>query len=59
MGVYSNWIVDLLSKDNANLKNENDQLKEMIAKFKAGEYNKDNLIQEYQLLIDKEKNNSN
>jgi len=54
MGVYSNWIMDLLSKDNAKLKNENDQLKDMIAKFKAGEYSKEKLIQEYQQLIDEE-----
>jgi len=57
MGVYyNNWIMDLLSKDNAKLTSENDQLKEMIAKFKAGKYSKEKLIQEYQLLIDKEKN---
>jgi hypothetical protein len=39
-GSLSNWIMDLLSKDNAKLKNENDQVKEMIAKFKAEEYSK-------------------
>jgi cell division protein FtsB len=55
LNAYDNWIMDLLSKDNAKLKNENDQLKEMIAKFKAGEYSKEELIQEYQLLIDEEK----
>ena len=55
MGVYSNWIMDLLSKDNDKFRKENEALKNMITKFISGEYSKERLIQEYQLLIDKEK----
>jgi hypothetical protein len=58
MGLYPNWIINLLSKDNAKPKNENDQLKEMIAKFKAGEYSKERMVHEFQQLIDEEKNSS-
>jgi hypothetical protein len=52
-GPYTNWIMDLMSKDNYQYRRENEQLKEMIQKFISGEYSKEKLIQEYQLLIDK------
>lgn len=55
MGIYSNWIMDLLSKDNDKYRKENEVLKDMINKFISGEYTKERLIQEYQLLIDKDK----
>jgi uncharacterized protein YgiM (DUF1202 family) len=59
MGAYTNWIMDLLSKDNANLKNENKQLKELIQKFNKGEYDREKLIQEYQTLSGKENSRGN
>ena len=57
MGVYTNWIMDLLSQDNYKLKKENEQLKEMIRKFVDGESTRDQLSKEYRLLIDRDKKN--
>jgi hypothetical protein len=55
MGCYTNWIMDLLSKDNDKYRKENEALKDMINKFISGKYTKEKLIQEYELLINKEK----
>jgi len=54
VGPYTNWIMDLLSKDNYKYKKENEQLKDMIQKFISGEYSKEKLIQEYRDMIGKE-----
>jgi uncharacterized membrane protein YheB (UPF0754 family) len=59
MGVYSNFIMDLLSKDNNRFRKENECLKNMINKFISGEYSREKLIQEFQLLIDKDKKEVN
>jgi hypothetical protein len=54
-GPYTNWIMDLMSKDIYKYRRENEQLKEMISKFISGEYSKEKLIQEYQILVNKNK----
>lgn len=54
-GPYTNWIMDLMSKDNYNYRIENEQLKEMIQKFISGEYSKEKLIQEYKKLVGKQR----
>ena len=54
VGPYTNWIMDLMSKDNYKYKKENEQLKEIIQKFINGEYSKEKLIKEYQILVGKE-----
>ena len=60
MGVYTNWIMDLLSQDNYKLKKENEQLKEMIRKFVDGESTRKELVKEFQLFINnKSKENNN
>jgi len=41
---------------NDNLKKENKLLKEIITKFKEGEYTKDKLFEEFQYTINKYKN---
>lgn len=56
MGIYSNWIMELLSKDNEKFRKQNELLKDMISKFISGEYSKEKLIQEYQILINKKIN---
>ena len=52
MGVYSNFIMDQLSKDNYRLKKENDYLKDITTKFISGEYKKERLINKFQSLIE-------
>jgi len=47
--------MDLLSKDNYKYRKENEALKDMINKFISGEYSKEKLIQEYQILKNKNK----
>jgi len=56
-GPYTNWIMDLMSKDIYKYRRENEQLKEMIQKFISGEYSKEKMIQEYQILVGKDKKN--
>jgi len=40
---YTNFIMEILSKDNDKLKKENQRLKTMIMKFISGEYTKKEL----------------
>ena len=55
MSLYDSFIYDCISKDNYRFRKENDQLKDMIEKFLAGEHSKEKFILEYRALIDKEK----
>ncbi len=41
-------------KEQKKLKKENQSLKEIIDKFQSGEYSKEKLIQEYQILTNKD-----
>lgn len=52
-GPYTDWIMDLMSKDIYKYRRENEQLKEIIQKFISGEYSKEKLVQEYQGVINK------
>ena len=52
---YTNFIMEILSKDNDKLKKENQRLKIMIMKFISGEYTKKELNNNFQSLIDKDK----
>jgi len=52
---YDQFILECISKDNYEFRIENDQLKGMIERFISGKYSKDQLILEYQQLIDKGK----
>lgn len=54
MGLYSNWIMELLSKDNDKFRKQNELLKNMIEKFISGEYTREKIILEYQALINKD-----
>jgi hypothetical protein len=55
MGGYSNWIMELLSKDNDKYRKENEALKGIINKFVSGEYTKERMLKEFQAVIDKGK----
>ena len=48
MGVYSNQLMDLLSKDNAKVRKENELIRGMIDKYLSGKHTKKKLAQEYQ-----------
>jgi hypothetical protein len=54
--LYDSLIYDLMAKSNAKYKKQNELLKEMISKYLSGEYTKDQLIQEFQVIIDEGKN---
>lgn len=55
VGPYTNFIMNQLLKHNYKFRKENEQLKEMIQKFISGEYSKEKLNQEYQVLVGKDK----
>lgn len=52
---YSLLVVDLLSQEQDKLKEENESLKVMITKLISGEYTRQRFIDEFQILMDRNK----